>query len=146
MEIRAAEISSILKNQIAKFGAEADVAETGQVVSVGDGVARVYGLDKVKAAYLPHPMAYPQRFVIDASIVGPRADLTTDRAALTLQHRFNRLTLQLRGAVLERDYSTVPSTEMPVRITSIGCADAGVHSSAVRTFAGRPRRALSFVL
>jgi len=49
MEIRAAEISSILKNQIEKFGAEADVAEVGQVVSVGDGVARVYGLDKVKA-------------------------------------------------------------------------------------------------
>ncbi|MDE1153509.1 MAG: F0F1 ATP synthase subunit alpha [Micavibrio sp.] len=49
MEIRAAEISSILKDQISKFGAEADVAEVGQVVSVGDGVARVYGLDKVKA-------------------------------------------------------------------------------------------------
>ncbi len=48
MEIRAAEISSILKKQIADFGAEADVAEVGQVVSVGDGVARVYGLDKVK--------------------------------------------------------------------------------------------------
>ena len=49
MEIRAAEISSILKDQIANFGAEADIAEVGQVVSVGDGVARVYGLDKVKA-------------------------------------------------------------------------------------------------
>ena len=52
MEIRAAEISSILKNQIAKFGAEADVAEVGQVVSVGDGVARVFGLDKVKMGEL----------------------------------------------------------------------------------------------
>src|SRR3972149_12184698 len=49
MEIRAAEISSILKKQIANFGVEADVAEVGQVVSVGDGVARIYGLDKVKA-------------------------------------------------------------------------------------------------
>ena len=49
MEIRAAEISSILKSQIEKFGVEADVAEVGQVVSVGDGVARVYGLDNVKA-------------------------------------------------------------------------------------------------
>ncbi|HCS22493.1 MAG TPA: F0F1 ATP synthase subunit alpha, partial [Rhodospirillaceae bacterium] len=49
MEIRAAEISAILKSQIEKFGAEADVAEVGQVVSVGDGVARVYGLDNVKA-------------------------------------------------------------------------------------------------
>lgn len=49
MEIRAAEISSILKSQIADFGAQADVAEVGQVVSVGDGVARIHGLDKVKA-------------------------------------------------------------------------------------------------
>jgi len=49
MEIRAAEISSILKEQIAKFGTEAEVAEVGQVLSVGDGIARIYGLDKVQA-------------------------------------------------------------------------------------------------
>src|SRR5438105_5036966 len=49
MEIRAAEISAILKQQIASFGSEADVAEVGQVLSVGDGIARVYGLDKVQA-------------------------------------------------------------------------------------------------
>ncbi len=49
MDIRAAEISAILKNQIEGFGTEADVAEVGQVLSVGDGVARVYGLDKVQA-------------------------------------------------------------------------------------------------
>jgi len=49
MEIRASEISEILKNEIANFGAEADVAEVGQVLSVGDGVARVYGLDNVQA-------------------------------------------------------------------------------------------------
>ena len=49
MEIRAAEISAILKEQIAKFDASADVAEVGQVISVGDGIARVYGLDKVQA-------------------------------------------------------------------------------------------------
>jgi F-type H+/Na+-transporting ATPase subunit alpha len=49
MEIRAAEISAILKQQIANFGNEADVAEIGQVLSVGDGVARVHGLDNVKA-------------------------------------------------------------------------------------------------
>src|SRR5436190_8095343 len=49
MEIRAAEISAILKEQIAGFGNEADVAEVGQVLSVGDGIARVYGLDKVQA-------------------------------------------------------------------------------------------------
>src|SRR5437762_7008798 len=48
MEIRAAEISAILKQQIAKAGGEDDVAEVGQVRSVGDGIARVYGLDTVQ--------------------------------------------------------------------------------------------------
>jgi len=49
MEIRAAEISAILKQQIANFGSEADVAEVGQVLSIGDGIARIFGLDKVQA-------------------------------------------------------------------------------------------------
>ncbi|MCY4590694.1 MAG: F0F1 ATP synthase subunit alpha [Alphaproteobacteria bacterium] len=49
MDIRAAEISSILKSQIANFGTEAEVAEVGQVLSVGDGIARVHGLDQVQA-------------------------------------------------------------------------------------------------
>ena len=49
MDIRAAEISSILKEQIKNFGKEAEVSEIGQVLSVGDGIARVYGLDKVQA-------------------------------------------------------------------------------------------------
>ena len=49
MDIRAAEISTILKDQIKNFGQEAEVAEVGQVLSVGDGIARVYGLDNVQA-------------------------------------------------------------------------------------------------
>ena len=49
MKIDASEISAILKNEIANFGDEADVAEVGTVLSVGDGVARVYGLDRVQA-------------------------------------------------------------------------------------------------
>ncbi len=49
MDIRAAEISSILKKQIKDFGKEAQVSEIGQVLSVGDGIARVYGLDNVQA-------------------------------------------------------------------------------------------------
>ena len=49
MDIRAAEISAILKSQIANFGEEADVSDVGQVLSVGDGIARVYGLDQVQA-------------------------------------------------------------------------------------------------
>src|SRR5258708_22556880 len=49
MDIRAAEISAILKDQIQNFGQEAEVSEVGQVLSVGDGIARVYGLDNVQA-------------------------------------------------------------------------------------------------
>ncbi len=49
MDIRAAEISAILKSQIANFGEEADVSDVGQVLSVGDGIARIYGLDNVQA-------------------------------------------------------------------------------------------------
>ncbi len=49
MDIRAAEISAILKNEIANFGQEAQITEVGQVLSVGDGIARVYGLDNVQA-------------------------------------------------------------------------------------------------
>ncbi|MGV1772716.1 F0F1 ATP synthase subunit alpha [Agrobacterium vitis] len=49
MDIRAAEISAILKNQIKNFGQDAEVSEVGQVLSVGDGIARVYGLDNVQA-------------------------------------------------------------------------------------------------
>jgi F-type H+/Na+-transporting ATPase subunit alpha len=49
MDIRAAEISAILKEQIKNFGSEAEVTEVGQVLSVGDGIARCYGLDKVQA-------------------------------------------------------------------------------------------------
>ena len=49
MDIRAAEISDILKRQIADFDTEAEVAEVGQVLSVGDGIARVWGLDNVQA-------------------------------------------------------------------------------------------------
>jgi F-type H+-transporting ATPase subunit alpha len=49
MDIRAAEITAILKEQIKNFGQEAEVSEVGQVLSVGDGIARVYGLDNVQA-------------------------------------------------------------------------------------------------
>jgi F-type H+-transporting ATPase subunit alpha len=49
MDIRAAEITAILKDQIKNFGQEAEVTEVGQVLSVGDGIARVYGLDNVQS-------------------------------------------------------------------------------------------------
>ena len=49
MEIRAAEISKVIKDQIANFGSEAEVSEVGSVLSVGDGIARIHGLDSVQA-------------------------------------------------------------------------------------------------
>ena len=52
MDIRASEISAILKDQIANFGTEAEMAEVGRVLSVGDGIARVFGLDEVQAGEL----------------------------------------------------------------------------------------------
>ena len=49
MDIRAAEISRVIRDQIANFAAEAEVSEVGSVLSVGDGIARIYGLDNVQA-------------------------------------------------------------------------------------------------
>jgi F-type H+-transporting ATPase subunit alpha len=49
MDIRAAEISKVIRDQIAGFGTEAEVSEVGTVLSVGDGIARIHGLDNVQA-------------------------------------------------------------------------------------------------
>ena len=49
MEINPSEVTKILKEQIKKFGDKAEVSEVGQVLSVGDGIARIYGLDNVQA-------------------------------------------------------------------------------------------------
>src|SRR4051812_7615607 len=49
MDIRPSEISEILKKQITQFNADAELSETGQVVSVGDGIATIYGLENVQA-------------------------------------------------------------------------------------------------
>jgi len=52
MEIRAEEISAIIKKQIEDFGREVEVSETGTIISVGDGIARIHGLDKAMAGEL----------------------------------------------------------------------------------------------
>ena len=49
MDIKASEITSILKQQIKDFDSKSEVSEIGQVLSVGDGIARIYGLDNVQA-------------------------------------------------------------------------------------------------
>ncbi|MGO1119836.1 F0F1 ATP synthase subunit alpha [Rhodovibrionaceae bacterium A322] len=75
MDIRAAEISAILKEQIENFGSEADVAEVGQVLSVGDGVARVYGLDNVQAGEL---VEFP------GGVKGMALNLETDNVGIVI--------------------------------------------------------------
>ena len=75
MDIRAAEISSILKDQIANFGAEAEVAEVGQVLSVGDGIARVYGLDDVQAGEM---LEFPN------GVQGMALNLETDNVGIVI--------------------------------------------------------------
>ena len=76
MEIRPAEISEILKKQIAAFDTEQNVAETGQVLSVGDGIARVFGLQNVQAGEL---VEFPS-----AGIKGMALNLETDNVGVVV--------------------------------------------------------------
>jgi F-type H+/Na+-transporting ATPase subunit alpha len=75
MDIRAAEISAILKDQIKNFGKEAEVSEIGQVLAVGDGIARVYGLDNVQAGEL---VEFP------GGIAGMALNLETDNVGVVI--------------------------------------------------------------
>ena len=76
MDIRAAEISAILKSQIANFGVEADVSDVGQVLSVGDGIARVFGLDKVQAGEM---VEFPK-----AGVKGMALNLEKDNVGIVI--------------------------------------------------------------
>ncbi|MGZ3298620.1 MAG: F0F1 ATP synthase subunit alpha, partial [Asticcacaulis sp.] len=76
MDIRAAEISAILKAQIAGFGEEADVSDVGSVLSVGDGIARIYGLDKVQAGEM---VAFPK-----AGVKGMALNLEKDNVGVVI--------------------------------------------------------------
>ncbi len=76
MEIRPAEISEILKKQIASFDTEANIAETGQVLSVGDGIARIFGLQNVMAGEL---VEFPS-----AGLQGMALNLETDNVGVVV--------------------------------------------------------------
>src|SRR5487761_2495026 len=76
MEIRPAEISEILKKQIAAFDTEANIAETGQVLSVGDGIARAFGLQNVMAGELA---GFPS-----AGVKGMALNLETDNVGIVI--------------------------------------------------------------
>ncbi len=75
MDIRAAEISDILKKQIENFGVEAEVSDVGQVLSVGDGIARVYGLDSVEAGEMVE---------FDGGIRGMALNLESDNVGVVI--------------------------------------------------------------
>jgi F-type H+/Na+-transporting ATPase subunit alpha len=75
MSISAAEISAILKSQIENFGTDAEVADVGQVLSVGDGIARVYGLDSVEAGELVE---------FDSGIKGMALNLESDNVGVVI--------------------------------------------------------------
>jgi F-type H+-transporting ATPase subunit alpha len=75
MDIRAAEISAILKDQIKNFGQEAEVTEVGQVLSVGDGIARVFGLDNVQAGEMVE---------FESGVRGMALNLETDNVGIVI--------------------------------------------------------------
>src|SRR5215475_12880443 len=75
MDIQPAEISAILKREIANFGAEAQVSEVGEVLSVGDGIARVHGLDNVQAGEM---VEFP------GGIKGMALNLETDNVGIVI--------------------------------------------------------------
>ncbi|MEL7113587.1 MAG: F0F1 ATP synthase subunit alpha, partial [Pseudomonadota bacterium] len=75
MSISAAEISGILKSQIENFGVEAEVSDVGQVLSVGDGIARVYGLDSVQAGEMVE---------FDGGIKGMALNLESDNVGVVI--------------------------------------------------------------
>jgi F-type H+-transporting ATPase subunit alpha len=76
MEIRPAEISDILKQQIASFDSESDIAETGTVLSVGDGIARVYGLANVMSGEM---VEFPS-----AGVRGMALNLESDNVGIVI--------------------------------------------------------------
>jgi F-type H+/Na+-transporting ATPase subunit alpha len=96
MKIQPAEISAILKREIQNFGAEAEVSEVGQVLSVGDGIARVYGLDNVQAGEM---VEFP------GAIKGMALNLENDNVGVVIfgtdEHIKEGDTVKRTGAIVE---------------------------------------------
>jgi F-type H+/Na+-transporting ATPase subunit alpha len=96
MDIRPAEISAILKREIQNFGSDAEVSEVGQVLSVGDGIARVYGLDNVQAGEM---VEFP------GGIKGMALNLETDNVGVVIFGSDSTIkegdTVKRTGAIVE---------------------------------------------
>src|SRR5665213_4617975 len=102
MDIQPAEISAILKREIQNFGAEAQVSEVGEVLSVGDGIARVFGLDNVQAGEM---VEFP------GGIKGMALNLETDNVGCVI---FGNDSTIKEGDIVKRTGAIV---EVPVRLT-----------------------------
>ena len=105
MEIQPAEISAILKKKIKDFGKDAEVSEIGQVLSVGDGIARVYGLDNIEAGEM---VEFP------GEIKGMALNLEEDNVGLVL---FGETRLIKEGDIAKRTGRVV---EVPVGKEMLG--------------------------
>src|SRR5437588_10020592 len=96
MDIQPAEISAILKREIQNFGAEAQVSEVGEVLSVGDGIARVHGLDNVQAGEM---VEFP------GGIKGMALNLETDNVGVVIFGNDSTIkegdTVKRTGAIVE---------------------------------------------
>src|SRR4029453_3468185 len=96
MDIQPSEISAILKREIRNFDAEAEVSEVGQVLSVGDGIARVYGLDNVQAGEM---VEFP------GGIRGMALNLETDNVGIVIFGEDRSIkegdTVKRTGAIVE---------------------------------------------
>ena len=75
MQINPSEVTKILKEQIKKFGEKAEVTEVGQVLSVGDGIARVFGLTKVQAGEMVE---------FKSGVMGMALNLETDNVGIVI--------------------------------------------------------------
>jgi F-type H+-transporting ATPase subunit alpha len=96
MDIQPAEISAILKREIANFGSEAEVSEVGEVLSVGDGIARIHGLDNVQAGEM---VEFP------GGIKGMALNLETDNVGAVIFGNDSTIkegdTVKRTGAIVE---------------------------------------------
>ncbi len=117
MDIRAAEISAILKDQIKNFGKEAEVSEVGQVLSVGDGIARVYGLDKVQAGEMVEFPGGIQGMALNLEADNVGVVIFGNDRALKRAIRSNGLAPSLM-CLLARNCSAVWSTDLATRLTA----------------------------
>ena len=104
MDIQPAEISAILKREIQNFGAEAQVSEVGEVLSVGDGIARVYGLDNVQAGEM---VEFP------GGIKGMALNLETDNVGCVIFGNDSTIkegdTVKRTGAIVEVPVGKAPA-------------------------------------